>query len=129
MANLRDSGMTAMLFEDEGEGERSDASYIPSDDDGEVDMILSDPESDFDINSDDEEIREVPAVASRPTTATLKSRDGKEEWSTTPIASSQGRTSARNIFRENSGPTRYAVRSCTSVSDCFFLFFSNKYFG
>ena len=25
------------------------------------------------------------AVASRPTTATLKSRDGKEEWSTTPI--------------------------------------------
>ena len=66
MVNLRDSGMTAMLFEDEGEGERSDASYIPSDDDGEVDMILSDPESDFDINSDDEEIREVDMILSDP---------------------------------------------------------------
>ena len=50
------------------------------DDDGEVDMILSDPGSDYDSSSDGEDVEGFPADAS-----TLKSRDDKESWSIAPI--------------------------------------------
>jgi len=119
-AYLTNEDIQAMLYEDEDEG--SDESYVPSDDDGEIDMILSDPESDYDSSSDDEDVSGPPADASF-----LTSRDGRESWSTAPIASSQGRVSARNIVSEKSGPTRHAARSCSSVSDCFFLFFRTKF--
>ena len=92
-----------MLFEDEDKSDISDLSYVPSDDDGELDMILSDAESNCDSISDSEDNEDLTDVAF---TATLTSRDGKESWSTSPINSSQGRTTARNIFRESSRPTR-----------------------
>ena len=46
-----------MLFEDEDESEGSDESYIPSNDDSEVDMILSDPECDYDHSSEGKDVK------------------------------------------------------------------------
>ena len=48
---LRDDEVRAMVFEDEDKSGESDESYIFSDDDGEVDIILSDPESDYHSSS------------------------------------------------------------------------------
>ena len=115
---LRNDEMRAMLLEDEDESGGSDGSYIPSDDDGEVNMILSDPESDYDSSSNGEDVVGLPADAATP-----KARDGKESRSIAPITSSQGRTGAKNVVCENSGPTRHASRLCSSASDCFFLSF------
>ena len=115
---LKNDKIRAMQFEDEDESRGSDESYIPSVDDGEVDMILSDPESGYDSSSDGEDFGGFPADA-----PTLKSRDCKESWLIIPITSSLSRTGARNVVRESSGPTRHASRLCSSASDCFFLFF------
>ena len=66
-------------------------------------MMLSDPESDYDSSFDGVDVGGLPADASA-----LKSRDGKESWSIAPITFSQGISSARNVVRENRGPTRRA---------------------
>ena len=67
---LSDDKIKAMLFEDENESGESDESYIPSNDDGEVNMTFSDPESDYDSSSDAEDVGGLPFDAS-----TLKSRN------------------------------------------------------
>ena len=115
---MRDDKIRAVLSEDEDESGGSNESCISSDDDSEIDMILSDPESNYDSSSDGEDVGGLPADAS-----TLKSRDVKESWSITPTTSSQVRTGARHVVCENSGPTRHASRLCLSASDCFFLCF------
>ena len=51
----------------------------------------------------------------------------KLTWSIPAITSSQGRTGARNVVCENSGPTRRASRLCLSASDGFFLFFRTHF--
>ena len=43
---LRDDNIRVMLFQDKDENGESDESYILSDGDGEVDMMLSDSEND-----------------------------------------------------------------------------------
>ena len=53
------------------------------------------------------------------------SRNKKENWSSTPCTSYTGRTAACNIFRERTGPSRYAKSQCESESDSFKLFFRN----
>ena len=115
---LRDDEIRAMLFEDKNKCGESDESCISSDDGSEVDMMLSDPESDYDNSFDGEDVGGLSADAS-----TLKLRDGKESWSIATITSSQGRTGARNVVRENIGPTRHASSLCSFASDSFFLFF------
>ena len=81
-------------------------------------MMLSDPESDYDSSFDGANVGGLPADAS-----TLKSRDGKESWSIAPVTSSQGISSARNVVRENRGPTRCAFKFCSSAFISSFLFF------
>ena len=83
----RDEKIRAMLFEDGNN----------SNDDGEVDIILSNPESDYDSSSDNENVGGILADASN-----LKSCDSKESRSIAPITSSQGITGAQNVVRENS---------------------------
>ena len=68
---LIDNKIRAMLFEDEDESGGSDESYIPSDEDGKVDMRLSNPECDYYSSSDGKDVGGLPADAS-----TLKSRNG-----------------------------------------------------
>ena len=113
-----------MLFKDEDKSGGSDRSYIPSDDDGKIDVILSYTESNYDSSSDGEDVGGLPTDAS-----TLKSCDGKECWSIALIISCQGGIGSgdRNLVCENSGPTRPASRLCSSTSDCFFLFFQTNF--
>ena len=85
-------------------------------------MILSDLRSDYDISSNDENVQGLPADAS-----TLKLRDVKESWSIASVSSSQGGTGARNVLRENRGPTRHAATLRSSVFDLFFLFFPTSF--
>ena len=68
-------------------------------------MMLSDPESDYNSSFDGADVGGFLADA-----YTLKSPDGKESWSIAPITSSQGISSARNVVRENRGPTRCAFK-------------------
>ena len=86
-------------------------------------MILSDPKSNHDSSSNDEYVGGLPADAS-----TLKSRDFKESWSIAPVSSNQGRTGARNVICENSGPPKHASTLCLSAFDCFFLFFRKNFY-
>ena len=81
-------------------------------------MMLSDPESDYNSSFDGVDVEDLPADPS-----TLKSRDGKESWSIAPITSSQSTISARNVVRENKGPTRRAFKFRSSAFISFFLFF------
>ena len=41
-------------------------------------------------------------------------------------ATLSSKTSQRNIIREKSGPTRYALRTSGLLGDCFCLFFRNN---
>ena len=51
------------------------------------------------------------------------SQNKKEKWSSTPCTINTGRTAVCNIFREKTGPSRYAKSQCESESDSFKLFF------
>ena len=53
------------------------------------------------------------------------SRNKKENLSSTSCTSNNGRTAACNIFRERTGPSRYAKSQCKLESDSFQLFFRN----
>ena len=53
---LRDDEIRAIKFEDEDGSGGNDESYIPSDDDSEVHMILSDPECSYVSSSDRENV-------------------------------------------------------------------------
>ena len=83
-------------------------------------MIRSDPESDYESSFDGLDVGDLPADPS-----TRKSPDGKESWSIASITSSQSITSARNVVRENRGPTRCAFKLCSSASISSFFFRTN----
>ena len=51
------------------------------------------------------------------------SKDGNESWECFPVSSSQGRRNQFNVLHQRPGPTRYAIRECTSLSSSFLLFF------
>ena len=70
-------------------------------------------------NDDDDGVTNDPVV---------KPRDGSECWSNKPIASNRSRITAKNILRKKPGPTRFAVRMSSSITDCFTLFFRTSPF-
>ena len=106
--------------------------YVPSDSDNEEDIIFSDPEYDSEDNNGDDDDNNTSARdandknITNTTTALFKSKCGKESWAAEPLLHLTSKTSQRNIIREKSGPTRYALRTSGSLGDCFCLFFRNN---
>ena len=102
--------------------------YVPSDDDNEEDIILSDPVYDSEDNNDDDDAAARDANDKKPyntTTALFISKSGIESWAAEPMLHLTSKTSQKNIIREKSGPTRYALRTSGSFGDCFCLLFIN----
>ena len=97
--------------------------YVPSDDDNEEDIILSDPEYDSEDNNDNAEASDASGrYITNTSTALFTSKSGVESWAAEPLLPLTSKTSQRNIIREKSGPTRYAIRMSGSLGDCFLCF-------
>ena len=101
--------------------------YVPSDDDNKEDIILSDPEYDSEDNNDNAEASDSSGrYITNNSTALFTSKSGVESWAAEPLLPLTSKTSQRNIIREKSGLTRYAIRMNGSLGDCFFLCFRNN---
>ena len=97
--------------------------YVPSDDDNEEDIILSDPEYDSEDNNDNAEASDASGrYITNTSTALFTSKSGVESWAAEPLLPLTSKTSQKNIIREKSGPTRYAIRMTGSLGDCFLCF-------
>ena len=101
--------------------------YILSDDDNEEDIILSDPEYDSEINNDNAEASDASGRYITNTSTTLfTSKSGVESWAAEPLLLLISKTSQRNIIKEKSGLTRYAIRMSGLLGDCFSLSFRDN---
>lgn len=124
------------------EHDSDDSEYIPSDDDGEIDIIegLTDnegnsaSEDDGYSEPDDEDNTELEN-RSRDSDVNNEDSDdqtnangqtyvskNKQVWHETPRKLPQGRLGQQNILREKSGPTRYANREVDSISSAFLIY-------
>ena len=120
--NQEDSSTSDRLDDDD---DCSD--YVPSDDDNEEDIILSDPEYDSEDNNDNEEASDSSGrYITNTSTALFTSKCGAESWTAEPLLRLTSKTTQRNIIREKSGLTRYAIRMSGSLGNCFSLFFRDN---
>ena len=103
------------------------SNYVSSDDDNEEDIIFSDPEYDSEDNNDNAEASDASGrYITNTSTALFTSKSGVESWAAEPLLPLTSKTSQRNIIREKSGLTRYAIRMSGSLGDCFSLFFRDN---
>ena len=104
--NQEDSSTSNRLDDDD------DCSYyVSSDDNNEEDIILCDPEYDSEDNNDNAEASDASSrCITNTSTALFTSKSGVESWATEPLLPLTSKTSQRNIIREKSGLTRYAIR-------------------
>ena len=133
---LTPDDVVSLLFDDnQGDSSTRDrlddhddcSDYVPSDDDNEEDIILSDPEYDSEDNNDNAEASDASGrYITNTSTALFTSKSGVESWEAEPLLSLTSKTSQRNIIREKSGLTRYAIRMSGSLGDCFSLFFRDN---
>ena len=100
--------------------QRESGSWSASFDDRESDHLSVEELSSSKVSNTDDDSQNLNASST-----CLISRNKKENWSSTPCTSNTGRTAACNIFRERTGPSRYAKSQCESESDSFKLFFRN----
>ena len=85
--------------------------YVSSDDDNEENIILCDPEYDSEDNNYNAEASDVSGrCITNTSTALFTSKSGVESWAAEPLLPLTSKTSQRNIIREKSGLTRYAIR-------------------
>jgi len=85
------------------------------------DRVITDGDSVYGSNDENSHLHEFVS-----TTRTFISKDGQEEWSSTPLESSN-RVRAWNIIRQNRGPTRTSLKTCgISPYDSFKLFVTNE---
>ena len=104
--NQEDSSTSNRLDDDD---DCSD--YVSSDDDNEEDIILCDPEYDSEDNNDNAEASDASSrCITNTSTALFTSKSGVESWAVEPLLPLTSKTSQRNIIREKSGLTRYAIR-------------------
>ena len=97
------------------------------DDENKKDIILSDPEYDSEDNNDNEEACDASGrYITNTSTALFTSKSGVESWAAEPLLPLTSKMSQRNIIREKSGLTRYAIRMSGSLGDCFSLFFRDN---
>ena len=134
MSNYRTADEVASLLFDDNQEDSSTrdrldddddcSDYVPSDDNNEEDIILSDPEYDYEDNNDNAEASDASGrYITNTSTALFTSKSGVESWGTEPLLPPTSKTSLRNIIREKSGLTRYAIRMSGSLGDCFFFVF------
>jgi Transposase IS4 len=105
----------------------SDSEYVPSDDDGEIDIeVVTQGEENSEIdNSNDSDSDEIDNVEMNTITEpnlTFISKN-QQVWLENPVNPPQGRQGQHNILREKSGPTRYARREVDSIPSAFFIYF------
>ena len=117
---LWDEDITNSLFDDNGDyisNEIVDDDYIPSDDYGEIDELITDL-----VPSDEEDYIFSKYYWARPyyerNSRNFTSRNKSETWTTVPDIVSEGWLGIHNIVRERSGPTNYA-----NVSDMASVFY------
>ena len=138
MSNYRTADEVASLLfndnqEDSSTSNRLDddddcSDYVPSDDDNEKDIILSDPEYDSEDNNDNAEASDASGrYNTKTSTALFTLKSGVESWAAEPLLPPTSKTSPRNIIREKSGLTRYAIKMSGSLGDCFSLFFRDNF--
>ena len=77
--------------------------YVPSDDDNEEDIILSDPEYDSEDNDNAEASDASCRYITNTTTALFTSKSGVASWAEEPLLPLTSKMSQRNIIREKSG--------------------------
>ena len=77
--------------------------WSASSDDGESDHLSVEELSSSEVSDTDDDSQNLNASST-----CFISRNKKENWSSTPCTSNTGRTAACNIFRERTGPSRYA---------------------
>ena len=117
--NQEDSSTSDRLDDDD---DCSD--FVLSDDDNEEDIILSDPEYDSADNNDNAEASDASGrYITNTSTALFTLKSGVKSWAAEPLLPLTSKTSRRNIIREKTGLTRYAIRMSGSLGDCFSLFF------
>ena len=137
MSNYRTADEVAsFLFDDNQEdsstSDRLDddddcSDYVPSDDNNEEDIIFSDPEYDSEDNNDDAEASYASGrYITNTSTALFTLKSGVESWAAEPLLPLTSKTRQRNIIREKSGLTRYAIRMSGSLGDCFTFFFRDN---
>ena len=137
MSNYRTADEVASLLFDDNQEDSSTSDrlnddddcsdYVPSDDDNEEDIILSDPEYDSEDNNDNAEASDASGrYITNTSTALFTSKTGIESWAAEPLLPLTSKTSQRDIIREKSGLTRYAIRMSGSLGDCFSLFFKDN---
>ena len=103
------------------------SNYIPSDGDNEEYIIFSDPEYDSEDNNDNAEASDASGrYITNIAAALLTSKSGVESWAAELLLPLTSKTSQRNIKREKSGLTRYAIKISGSLGDCFSLFFKDN---
>ena len=97
-------------------------SWSASSNDGESDHLSVEELSSSEVSDTDDDSQNLNVSST-----CFISRNKKENWSSTPCSSNTctGRAAACNIFRERTGPSRYAKSQCESESDSFKLFFRN----
>ena len=133
MSNYRTSDEIASLRFDDNQGDSSTSDrldddddcsdHVPSDDDNEEDIILSDPEYDSADNNDNAEASDASGrYITNTSTAFFTSKSGAESWATEPLLPLTFKTSQRNLIKEKSGLTTYAIRMSGSPGDCFSCF-------
>ena len=139
MSKYRSADEVASLFfddnqEDSNTSDRLDddnncSDYVSSDDDNEEDIILSDPEYDSEDNNDNAEASDASGrYITNTSTALFTSKSGVESWAAEPLLPLTSKTSQRNIIREKSGLTRYAMAHLEIVLLCFSeIIFRKKY--
>ena len=137
MSNCRIPDEVASLLFDENQEDLSTSDrldddngcsdYVPSDDENEENIILSDPEYDSEDNNDNAEASDASGrYITNTTTALFTSKSSVESWAAEPLFPLTSKTSQRNIIGEKSGMTRYAKRMSGSLGDCFSLFFRDN---
>ena len=108
------------ILEQSEDDESESGSWSASSNDGESDHLSVEELSSSEMSDTDDDSQNLNASST-----CFISRNKKENWSSTPCSSNTGRTVACNIFRERTGPSRYAKSQCESESDSFKLFFRN----
>ena len=108
------------ILEQSEDDESESGSWSASSDDGESHHLSVEELSSSEVSDTDDDSQNLNASST-----CFISRNKKENWSSTPCTRNIGRTAACNIFRERTGPSRYAKSQCESESDSFKLFFRN----
>lgn len=119
------------------EYDSDDSEYVPSDDEGEIDVIEGLPDQEVssqENSSSDSKSSDENSVATNEdeinvfaTTSSDQNRNfvskNNQVWYENPIKVSHGRQKQKHILREKSGPTRYANREVDSISSAFLIYF------